>query len=79
MLRSGRCSRCHEIDKAKKGRPYQETAEEYRDKPDAVAKIIEHITEPKQVEVDGEMVDHGTVKTRDQSRIENLAKWILSQ
>jgi cytochrome c len=81
LLRASKCSKCHEVDKTKKGKSFQQIAEEHKDDSDAdaIASIVKHISEPSQVEVDDEKVDHGLVKTRDQSKIENLAKWILSQ
>lgn len=79
LLRASKCSKCHEVDRAKKGKSFQQIAEEYRDNANAIAEVTKHISEPSQVEVDDEMVDHGTVKTRDKGKIENLARWILSQ
>lgn len=79
LIRESKCARCHEVDKPKKGTPYAQTAENYRDKPNAVDEVIEHITKRQQVEVDGEMVDHGTARTRDAARVKNLAEWILSR
>ena len=81
LLRASKCSKCHEVDKTKKGKSFQQIAEEHKDDSDAdaIASIVKHISEPSQVEVDDEKVDHGLVKTRDQSRTEILAKWILSQ
>lgn len=79
LIRESKCSRCHAVDKPKIGTPYQETAAKYRDNPNAVAEIIDQITNPSQVEVDGEMDDHGIAKTRSADRIKNLAEWILSR
>ncbi|MGL1834340.1 c-type cytochrome [Rhodocyclaceae bacterium SMB388] len=79
LLKSSKCSRCHEVDKVKKGKPFAQTAADYKGNPDAVAEVIAHISKPSKVEVDGEKVDHGTVKTRDADRIRNLAEWILSR
>ncbi|MDP2108478.1 MAG: class I cytochrome c [Rhodocyclaceae bacterium] len=79
LLKDSQCGKCHDVVKAKKGKSYKKTAAEYKGKPDAVAQIIKHISEPKEVEVEGEKVEHGTVKTRDAARIKNLAEWILSR
>ncbi|MDP1527527.1 MAG: class I cytochrome c [Rhodocyclaceae bacterium] len=79
LMKDSECGKCHDVKRNKKGKSYKKVAAEYKDKPDAVAQIIKHLTEPKEVEVDGEKVDHGTVKTRDAARIKNLAEWILSR
>jgi len=79
LLKDSKCLRCHEVVKVKKGKPYQKIAAEYKDNPNAIAEITMHITKRSEVEVDGEKVDHGTVKTRDADRIRNLAEWIMSR
>lgn len=79
LLKASKCSRCHDVVKTKKGKPYAKIAAEFKDKPDAIAEVTKHITKRSKVEVDGEKEDHGTVKTRDETRIRNLAEWILSR
>ena len=79
VMRAGKCAKCHNVSMPKKGPPFQEIAAEYRNKPDAMENISKHITIPSEVEVDGEMVEHGTVKTRNKESIENLVRWILAQ
>lgn len=79
LLKDSKCTKCHDVVKTKKGKAYQKVAAEQKGKPDALAKLTKHITEPHQVEVEGEKVDHGVVKTRDDARIKNLVEWILSR
>ena len=79
LLKESKCLKCHSVDKKKDGPSYKETAKKYRDKPDAVAKLTKHLTEPSKVEIDGVKEDHAAVKTRDQARIDNLVQWILSR
>lgn len=79
LLKESKCLKCHSVDKKKDGPSYKETAKKYKDKPDAVAKLTKHVTEPSKVEIDGVKEDHGAVKTRDQARIDNLVQWILSR
>ena len=79
LMKDSECGKCHDVKRNKKGKSYRKVAAEYKDKPDALEQIIKHITEPKEVEVEGEKVEHGTVKTRDAERIKNLAEWILSR
>jgi cytochrome c len=79
VLKESKCLKCHSVDKKKDGPSYMEVAKKYKDKPDAVAKLTKHVTEPSKVEIDGVKEDHGTVKTRDQAKIDNLVQWILSR
>lgn len=79
LLKDSKCLKCHSVDKKKDGPAYKEIAEKYKDKPDAVAKLTKHVTEPSKVEIDGVEEDHGSVKTRDQSKIDNLVQFILSR
>ena len=53
--------KCHDTDKKKDGPPYKEIAGKYKDKPDAMAKLTKHITEPSKVKIDGVEEDHGSV------------------
>jgi cytochrome c len=78
LLSESKCTTCHAVTKKKDGPSYQEVAKKYKGKPDAKAKLIKHVTVPSKVEIDGEKEDHGTVKTRDKAKIENLVEWILS-
>lgn len=79
LLKDSKCLKCHDVEKTKKGKPYKKIAAEFKDKPNAVAEITKHVTEPSQVEVEGEKVDHGIAKTRDAARINNLVEWILAR
>lgn len=79
LLKDSKCLKCHSVDKKKDGPPYREVAAKYKDKPDAVAKLTKHVTEPSKVEIDGVKEDHGAVKTRDSAKIANLVQWILSR
>jgi cytochrome c len=78
FCKDSKCLKCHSIDKTNDGPSYKETAKKYKDKPDAMAKLTKHVTEPSKVEIDGVKEDHGAVKTRDQAKIDNLVQWILS-
>ena len=79
LLKESKCLKCHSVDKKKDGPSYKEIAKKYQDKPDCVAKLTKHVTEPSKVEIDGVKEDHGAVKTRDRAKIDNLVQWILSR
>lgn len=78
LLKESKCLKCHSPDKKKDGPSYKEVSAKYKDRPDAVAKLTKHVTEPSKVEIDGVKEDHGSVKTRDPAKVSNLVQWILS-
>lgn len=79
LLKDSKCLKCHSVDKKKDGPSYKEVAAKHKGKPDAVAKLTKHVTEPSKVEIDGVKEDHGAVKTRDPAKVSNLVEWILSR
>jgi cytochrome c len=79
LLKDSKCLKCHSVDKKKDGPPYKEVAAKYKDKPDALAKLTKHVTEPSKVKIDGVEEEHGSVKTRDPAKVRNLVEWILSR
>lgn len=80
LAKESGCTKCHAVDKTKKGPPYKKTAEKMKGKPDAEAEITKHVTNAKKVKLeDGTEEDHGAVKTKDPAQIKNLVEWILAQ
>lgn len=78
LLTESKCTKCHSVEKKKDGPAYKEVAAKYKGKPEAMEKLIKHVSEPSKVKVEGVEEDHGAVKTRDAARIKNLVEWILS-
>jgi len=75
------CSKCHSIDKTKKGPSLKKIALKYKGKPEAEtdAKLIKHLsTGPKVKLEDGSQEDHKIIETKDEAQIKNLIHWILS-
>jgi cytochrome c len=79
LLKVSKCTNCHSVTKEKDGPPYKQVAEKYKDEPDAVAKLYEHITTAPTVEVKGKEETHEQVKSDDPEEIKNLVHWILSR
>jgi cytochrome c len=80
LAKDSGCTKCHAVDKTKKGPPYKKTAEKMKGKADAEAKVTEQITKPQKVKLeDGSEDDHGAVKSKDPAEIKNLVQWILAQ
>ncbi len=79
LLKDGKCFKCHGIAMAKAGPSYKEVAAKYKGKPDALSKLVKHVTVPNQVEVDGDKEDHGQLKTKDPAEVEAVVQWILAR
>jgi cytochrome c len=83
LARQNNCLKCHAIDKDKDGPSYKKVAEKYKGKPDAEAKLINHITSGEKAKFpDGHEEEHKIVKTsppKDMAQIKNLVQWVLSQ
>jgi len=80
LAKESGCTKCHAVDKTKKGPPYKKTAEKMKGKPDAEQKVMDQITKPQKVKLeDGTEDDHGAVKSKDPAEIKNLVQWILAQ
>ncbi len=73
------CSKCHSIDKTKKGPSYKKIAAKYKGKADAEAKLLKHLTTGPKVKLeDGSTVDHKIIESKDEAETKNLIHWILS-
>ena len=80
LARQSNCFKCHAVDKKKEGPAYHDVAVKYKGKPEAKARLVQHITSGEKVKFeDGHEEDHAIVKTKDQGQIENLVEWILAQ
>ena len=80
LIKKNNCTKCHSIDKAKKGPSFKKVAEKYKGKPDGVDKIIKNITTAPKVKMDdGTEEEHKVIDTKDPKALKNLADWILEQ
>ena len=83
LARANNCFKCHSVSKDKDGPAYHKVAEKFKDKPDAEATLIHHITSGEKAKFpDGHEEDHKIVKTdppNDKAQIKNLVDWILAQ
>jgi len=74
------CTKCHSLDKPKKGPALKKTAAKYKGKPDGEQKIIAHMGKVQKVKLDdGKEADHPIIDTKDPKVIKNVAQWILSR
>lgn len=74
------CTKCHAVDKDKKGASYQKIAAKYKGKADAEAKLTKHLTTSPKVKLeDGTEEEHKSLEGKDPKELKNLVQWILAQ
>ncbi|MBK7614751.1 MAG: c-type cytochrome [Vitreoscilla sp.] len=73
------CTKCHAIDKDKKGPSYKKIAAKHAGKADAEDKLSKAITSATKVKLaDGSEEEHKVIDTKDAKEVKNLVQWILS-
>ena len=79
LAKRNNCFKCHAVDKTKEAKPWKEVAASLKGKPDAQAKLINHITTGPKVKLeDGSEETHPVIKTKNEAEIRRLVDWILS-
>jgi cytochrome c len=77
FLKAENCTKCHSVDKTKKGPAYQKVATKYKGKADAQAKLETFLTSNPKVKLeDGSEEEHKVVK--DKAAMGNFIKWVLA-
>jgi cytochrome c len=77
LLKKENCTKCHSVDKTKKGPAYQKVAAKYKGKADAQEKLEKFLTTSPKVKLDdGTEEEHKAVK--DKAAMNNMIKWVLS-
>ena len=80
LAKDSGCTKCHSVDKTKKGPSFQKTAAKYKGKAEGEQEVTKMITISKKVKLeDGTEEDHKEVKSKDPEKVKNLVLWILSQ
>jgi cytochrome c len=80
LAKASGCTKCHAVDKSKKGPSFQKVAAKYKGQGDAEAKLVDFVTKgPKVKFADGSEENHDVVESKDAAQIKNLAQWILAQ
>ncbi len=78
--RQNGCFKCHSVENKKDGPAYKDVAAKYRGKPDAEARLVQHITSGEKAKFeDGHEEEHKIIKTKDMGEIKNLVNWILTR
>ncbi len=80
LAKKNDCTKCHAVDKDKKGPSYKKVAAKFKGKADGEEKVIKNMTTASKVKLtDGTEEDHKIINTKDAKEIKNLAQWILAQ
>ena len=80
LTKENGCTKCHAVDKDKKGPAYKKTAAKYKGKADGEAKVTDMLTKSPKVKMDdGSEEEHKAVSTKDVAQVKNLVQWILAQ
>lgn len=80
LFKENGCTKCHSVDKTKKGPSLKKIAAKYKGKPDGQEKAIKNFTTGPKVKLDdGSEEEHKVIDTKDPAAQKNLADWILSQ
>ena len=80
LAKKNDCTKCHAVDKTKKGPSYKKVAAKYKEKKLGEKDAIKQMTEGKKVKLeDGSEEDHKIIDTKDPKELKNLVGWILSQ
>ena len=78
LAKKNECTKCHAVDKEKKGPSYKKIAAKYKGKADGEEKVIKNMTVASKVKLDdGTEEEHKVIDTKDAAAIKNLAGWIL--
>lgn len=76
-LKDSGCTKCHSLNKRKKGPSYREVARKYGSKPDAMDILRKHLSGGAVVKSEDGDEEHATPKTNDKVEIDNLIRFIL--
>ena len=78
-MKDNGCTKCHSVDKDKKGPSFKKTAAAMKGKADAEAKLVTFLTTGPKVKMDdGTQEEHKAVKG-DPAQVKNLVQFILAQ
>ncbi len=80
VVKDNGCTKCHSVDKDKKGPAFKKPAAKYNGQADAEAKLTDFLTKRPQVKFDdGSEEEHKAVAGKDAAQLKNLVQWILAQ
>jgi cytochrome c len=78
-MKDNNCTKCHAIDKSKKGPSYQKVAAKYKGKADGEDKLTKHLSTSPMVKLDDGSEEEHKVFKGDPAAMKNLIEFILAQ
>jgi len=78
LIKDNGCTKCHSVDKDKKGPSFKKTAAQFKGKADGEAKLVTFLTTGPKVKMGDAQEEHKIVKG-DAAQVKNLVQWILAQ
>ena len=79
LIKKNECTKCHAVDKDKKGPSFKKISSKYKGKADAMDKLNKSLTSSPKVKLDdGTEEEHKAIKA-DAAGIKNISEWILAQ
>jgi cytochrome c len=80
LMKKNDCTKCHAVDKDKKGPAYKKVAAKYKGKADAEDKLVKFVTTSSKVKLpDGSEDDHRALDAKDSKGVKNVVQWVLAQ
>jgi cytochrome c len=80
LFKKDQCTKCHSVDKDKKGPSLKKIAAKYKGKAEGEDKVIKSMTSGAKVKFeDGSEEEHKVLSSKDAKDQKNLAGWILAQ
>jgi cytochrome c len=79
LTKKSGCMKCRSITAKEDGPSFKATAEKYKGKPDAEAKLYTHLTTNPKIKIDGKEELHETLKTKNDADIKNVVRYILTR
>lgn len=78
-MKDNGCTKCHSVDKAKKGPAFKKVAADMKGKADAEAKLVTFLTTGPKVKMDDGTQEEHKVAKGDPAQVKNLVQFILAQ
>jgi cytochrome c len=80
LLKKNECTKCHAVDKDKKGPSYQKIAKDNKGKADAEDTLVKFITSGPKIKLsDGTEEEHKRIASKDPAEVKGVVLWILKQ
>ncbi len=80
LAKESGCTKCHAVDKDKKGPAFKKVAAKYKGQADAEAKLTDFLGKSNKVKLeDGSEEEHKAIGTKDAAKVKNLVDWVLAQ